>query len=155
MTLLFNYLKIPGCFVGWNASFAKNWILNAENFRNELNCNKDLPVIRHKNYALQKPFETEFLTVIGNAKLRPSFVVCWVTQGSRPLCGPRHPILHSNIFFYVKLLATIISSWNSLKCILWYLLELSDPFIKNENSVLPISIEKNFTFVFWKWGRFF
>ena len=25
-----------------------------------------------------------------------------------------------------------------------YLLELSDPFIKNENSVLPILIEKNF-----------
>ena len=32
----------------------------------------------------------------------------------------------------------------SLECILWYLLELSDPFIKNENSVLPILIEKNF-----------
>ena len=56
----------------------------------------------------------------------------------------KHPILHSNIFFYVKLFATIILSWNSLKCILWYLLELSDPFIKNENSVLPILIEKNF-----------
>ena len=28
--------------------------------------------------------------------------------------------------------------------ILWYLLELSYPFIKNEKSVLPILIEKNF-----------
>ena len=28
--------------------------------------------------------------------------------------------------------------------ILWYLLELLDPFIKNESSVLPILIEKNF-----------
>ena len=41
----------------------------------------------------------------------------------------------------------------------WYLLELSDPFIKNENSVLPIFIEKNFNkkfnFVFRKWGVFF
>ena len=82
--------------------------------------------------------------VIGNAKGRPSFIICWVAQGSRPRCGPRHPILHSNIFFYVKLFATVILSWNSLKCILWYLLELSDPFIKNENSVLPILIEKNF-----------
>ena len=95
-------------------------------------------------YALQIPFETHFLTVIGNAKLRPSFVICWVAQGSWPRCGPRHPILHSNIFTYIKLFATIILSWNSLKCILWYWLELSDPFIKNENSVLPILIEKNF-----------
>ena len=53
-------------------------------------------------------------------------------------------ILHSNIFFYVRLFATIILSWNLLKCILWYLLELSDPFFKNENSVLPMLIEKNF-----------
>ena len=111
---------------------------------NELNYNNDLHPIRNTNYALQKPFETDFLTVIGNAKLRPSFVICWVTQGSRPRCGPRHPNFHSNIFFYKKLLATIILPWNSLKCILWYLLELSNPFIKNENSVLPILIEKNF-----------
>ena len=34
--------------------------------------------------------------------------------------SPRHPILHSKIFFYVKLFATIILSWNSLKYILWY-----------------------------------
>ena len=100
--------------------------------------------IGNKNYALQKPLETDFLTVISNAKLRPSFVICWVAQGSRPYCGPRHPILHSNIFFYVKLFAKIILSWNSLKCILWYSLELSDPFVKNKNSVLPILIEVNF-----------
>ena len=111
---------------------------------NQLNYNNDLPAIGNKNYALQKPFEIDFLTVIGNANLRPSFVICWVAQGSRPRCGPRRPILHFNIFFYVKLFATIILSWNSLKCILWYLLELSDQFIKNENSVLPILIEKNF-----------
>ena len=110
--------------------------------RNQLNYNKDLPTIGNKNYALQKLFESDFLTVIGNAKLRPSFIICWVAQGSRTRCGPRHSILH--IFFYVKLFATIILSWNSLKCILWYLLELSNPFIKNKNSVLPILIEKNF-----------
>ena len=66
-----------------------------------------------------------------------------VAQGSRPRCGLRHPILHSNIFFYVILFATIILSCNLLECILWYLLELSDPFIKNKNSVLPILIKKN------------
>ena len=110
----------------------------------QLNYNNDLPAIGNKNYALQKPFETDFLTVIGNAKLRPSFVICWVAQGSRPRRGPKHPIFPSNIFFYVKLLATIILSWNSIKCIFWYLLELSDPFTKNENSTLPILIEKNF-----------
>ena len=112
---------------------------------NELNYNNDLPAIGNKNYVLQKSFETDFLTVIGNAKLWPSFVICWVAPGSRPRCGPRHPILHPNIFFYVKTIATIILSWNSLKFILWYLLELSDPFIKNKNSVLPILIEKNWT----------
>ena len=112
--------------------------------KNQLNYNNDLTIIENKNYTLQKPFKTDFLTVIGNAKLRLSFVICWVAQGSRPPCDPRHPILHSNIFFYLKLFATIILSWNSLKCILWYLDELSDSFIKNENSVLPILIEKNF-----------
>ena len=75
-------------------------------------------------------FRNIFLIITGNAKLRPSFVICWGAQGSRPRCGPRHPILHSNIFFYVKLFATIILSWNSLKFILWYLLELADSFIK-------------------------
>ena len=53
---------------------------------------------------------------------------------------PKAPDLHSNIFFYVNLFATIILSWNSLKCILWYLLELSDPFIKNKNRLLLILI---------------
>ena len=38
--------------------------------------NNDLPIMGTKNYALQKPFETDILTVIGNAKLRPSFVIC-------------------------------------------------------------------------------
>ena len=111
---------------------------------NQLDYNDDLPVIENKNYALQKPFETDFFTVIGNAKLQPSFDICWEAQGSWLRCGPRHPILHSKIFCYVILFATIILSCNSLKCILWYLLELSDPFIKNEYSVLPILIKKNF-----------
>ena len=71
------------------------------------------------------------------------YMIFWVAQGSRPRCGPRHMILHSNIVFYAKLFATINLSWNSLKCILWHLLELSDSFIKNENSALPILIEKN------------
>ena len=55
---------------------------------NQLNYNNDLPAVGNKNYALQKPFETDFLT----------------------RCGPRHPIFHSNIFFYVKLFAIIIIS---------------------------------------------
>ena len=42
----------------------------------QLNYSNELPAIRNKNYALKKPFETDFLTVIGNAKLRPSFVIC-------------------------------------------------------------------------------
>ena len=46
-------------------------------------------------------------------------------------------------FIVAKLFATIILSWNSLKCCLWYLLKLSDPFIKNKNAVLPILIEKS------------
>ena len=43
---------------------------------NQLNYNNDLLPIGSKNYALQKPFETDFLTVIGNAIIRPSFVIC-------------------------------------------------------------------------------
>ena len=42
----------------------------------QLNYNNDLPVIGNKNYALQKSFEKDFMTVIGNAKLRTSFVIC-------------------------------------------------------------------------------
>ena len=42
---------------------------------NKLNYNNDLPAIGNKNYALQKPFETDLLTVICNAKLRTSFVI--------------------------------------------------------------------------------
>ena len=66
---------------------------------NQLNHKNDLLAFVNKNYALQKSFETDFLTVIGNAKLRPSFVICSVAQGSRPRCGPRHSILNSIIFF--------------------------------------------------------
>ena len=43
---------------------------------NQVNYNIDLPAIGNKNYALQKPFEKQFLTVIGNAKLRLSFIIC-------------------------------------------------------------------------------
>ena len=43
---------------------------------NQLNYNNDSPAIRNKNYGLQKLFETDFSTVINNAKLRPSFVIC-------------------------------------------------------------------------------
>ena len=42
---------------------------------NQLNYNNNLPEIGNKNYALQKPFETDFLTIIGNAKLRLSSVI--------------------------------------------------------------------------------
>ena len=43
---------------------------------NQLNYNNDLPAIENRNYALQKPFETDFLTIVDNAKLRPSFIIC-------------------------------------------------------------------------------
>ena len=42
---------------------------------NQVNYNNDLPAVGNKYYALQKPFETDFLTVIGSAKLRLSFVI--------------------------------------------------------------------------------
>ena len=41
----------------------------------------------NKNYALQKPVGTNFLTVIGNAKLRLSFVICRVD----PRLWPKAP----------------------------------------------------------------
>ena len=43
---------------------------------NKLNYNNDLPAIGNKNYALKKPLKIDFLTVIGNAKLRRSFLIC-------------------------------------------------------------------------------
>ena len=43
---------------------------------NQLNYNNYSPAIGSKNYALQKPFETDVLIVISNAKLRPLFVIC-------------------------------------------------------------------------------
>ena len=43
---------------------------------NQLNYNNDLPAIGKKNYALQKTFEKDFLTIIGNAKLRLLFLIC-------------------------------------------------------------------------------
>ena len=43
--------------------------------KNQLNYKNDLPAIGNKNYALQKPFETDFLTVISNARLRLSFII--------------------------------------------------------------------------------
>ena len=84
MLLLFNYLKIPYFFIVWNASFAINKYsmqrisvnLTNDCDGNQLNHNNHLPAIGNKNYALQKPFEKDFLTVIGDAKLRPSFVIC-------------------------------------------------------------------------------
>ena len=81
MPLLFNYVKIPNYFIGLNASFAKNLILISVNLTNDfdgnqLNYKNDLTATGNKNYALQKPFKTDFLTVIDNAKLRPSFVIC-------------------------------------------------------------------------------
>ena len=45
-----------------SGSLTNDWDGNQPNYKN------DLPVIGNKNYALQKPFETNFLTVIGNAK---------------------------------------------------------------------------------------
>ena len=41
---------------------------------NQLNYSNDLPAIGNKNYTVQKPFETDFLRVIGNAKLRRSII---------------------------------------------------------------------------------
>ena len=43
---------------------------------NQLNYNNDIPAIGNKNYALRKPIETDFLRVIGNAKLQQLFVTC-------------------------------------------------------------------------------
>ena len=112
MPLLLNYLKI--LFYWFECQFHKILNIKCREFQlilqmiamkiNLTTYNNDLPAIGNKNCALQKPFETDFLSVIGNAKLRPSFVICWVAQGSRPRCGPRHPILQSNIFLFRKII---------------------------------------------------
>ena len=40
----------------------------------QLNYNNHLPAIRNINYALQKPFVTDFLTVTQNSDRHSSFV---------------------------------------------------------------------------------
>ena len=121
-------------FYRLKCQFRKN--LNVKHRELQLIYCKRLTCNWNKDYAPQKPFEKDIFYSNWQRKT--------LTVIRHLLSGPRHPILHFNIFFYVKLFATIILSWNSLKCILWYLLELSNPFIRNENSILPILIEKNF-----------
>ena len=41
----------------------------------EINLTITMIYLQLERNALQKPLETDFLTVIGNAKLRPSFVI--------------------------------------------------------------------------------
>ena len=83
MSLLFSYLKIPDRFIGWNVSPKIEYSMQRISVNltndcdgNQHNYNNDFPAIGHNNYASQKPFEADFLTVIGNTKLRPSFVIC-------------------------------------------------------------------------------
>ena len=104
---------------------------------NQLDHNNDLPAIENKNYTIQKSFKIIFWH--SNQQSETATGIYHLFGG--PIS---HSILRSNIFFYVKLFATIILSWNLLKRILWYFLDLSDSFFKNENSVLPILIEKKF-----------
>ena len=149
MSLLFNYFKIPDCFIGWNASFAKKLNIKCREFKlilqmiaMEINLTITMTYLQletrimFRNRFFDRNRKRKTPTVIRHSLSSP--------KSSQSHCSPRHPILQSNIFFYVKLFATVISSWNSSKCILWYLLKLSDPFIKNKNSALPILIQKNF-----------
>ena len=90
---------------------------------NQLNYNNDLPAIgNNKNYAQQKPLETVFLTVIGNAKLRLSFVICWVAQGDHAVayqgtrfCIPTYFLCEiiCNNYFIVKFIKmySLIFTW--------------------------------------------
>ena len=83
MPLLFNYLKILDCFIGSTPVSQKiKYVVQRISVNltndcdgNQLNYNNDLPAIGNKNYALQKPFEIDFSTVISGGKRRPSFVI--------------------------------------------------------------------------------
>ena len=57
----------------------------------EINYDNDLPAIGNKNSTIQKPFETDFLTVISNVKLRPSFVI-WGGVQNLELSNVERPI---------------------------------------------------------------
>ena len=63
---------------------------------NQLNYNNDLPAIGNKNYALKKPFVTDFLTVIGNAK---HILLCKITR---------------NIYFIVKFIKLCSPTFTSI-----------------------------------------
>ena len=77
---------------------------------NQLNYNNDLRAIGSKNYALQKPFETDFLQYSSTQNSdRHSPFVEWPKTADRVVAhGTQFRTF--NIFFYVKLFAIIILS---------------------------------------------
>ena len=157
MPLLFNYWKKTSLFYGLECQFRKKLNIKCKEFQltwqmiaMDINVTITMTYLQLETRIM---YYRNFSSQIFCRQRKTPIVI------RQLLSSPRHPILHSNIFFYVTLFATVILSWNSLKYILWYLLELSDPFIKNENSVSPIlmgeKLNKKFIFVSWKWGQFF
>ena len=68
---------------------------------NQLNYNNDLPEIGNKKITTET-FRNRFFD--SNRQRKTPTIIRHL------LSSPRHPILHSDIFFYVKLFATIILS---------------------------------------------
>ena len=113
-----------------------------------------LPLIRNVTYSkaykiyLYTPcIQIYFVRLLVERPVGSAYrtLLCWVAQDLITL-WPKAPDFALNHIFYYFI----------VKFILWYLLKMSDPFFKNENSVFRILIhkylEQKITFVPWKWG---
>ena len=107
MPLLFNYLRISDFFI-WQ-------------FRKKLNikCKEFQLILQMIAMGINLTIKMTYLQIetrIMHYRNLSKQIFDSIRQSKTPtvirhlLSSPRHPILHSNIFFYVKLLATIILS---------------------------------------------
>ena len=128
MPLLFNYLKIPDCFIGYDMPVCQKIEYQMQRISvhftndcigNQLYYNNDLPALETRIMHCRNFSKQTFWC--SNPQSETANVICLLLsgQGSRQRCDPMHPIMHSNIIFDIKFLATIKLSWNLLKCILW------------------------------------
>ena len=70
-------------------------------------------------------------------------LICYLLSGCRQptTLWPKAPNIAIKNIFLCKI---ICNNYFIVKCILWYWLQLSDPFFNSKNSVSPILISKNF-----------
>ena len=110
---------------------------------NQLNYNNDLPAIENKNYTTET-FRNRFFN--SNRQRNTPTVIRHLFSSLRQptTLWPKAPDFALKHIFLFKIICNNYVIVKFMKMYSLNLLELSDPFIENENSFLPILIEKNF-----------